>query len=170
MALDTVGDDYATRARRDYRSDTRRENRQALRQARRDDRNQSQVERQFGVENIRPGVLPSLQFGSDTSLPSIQSILQAGPENVRPNRRASRQLGPSRNTIGNAIEIIRTALSPTSEERRQNREERRVNRPERQNTRQERILNLINSLRSAVNLEPLSKEESSLLMQALTNL
>ena len=170
VALDTVGDDYATRARRDYRSDTRRENRQALRQARRDDRNQSQVERQFGVENIRPGVLPSLQFGPDTSLPSIQSILQAGPENVRPNRRASRQLGPSRNTIGNAIEIIRTALSPTSEERRQNREERRVNRPERQNTRQERILNLINSLRSAVNLEPLSKEESSLLMQALTNL
>jgi rhodanese-related sulfurtransferase len=169
VALDTVGSDYATRARRDYRKDNRRPNRQAVRQARQESRNQRQAERQFGVTKERPGIVPSLQFGPERNLPSIQNILQAGPKNVRPTVRASRQLGPSRNTVGNLIEIGRTAISPSREERRQRRQERQANRPERQQAREERMLNMINSVRSFFNLEPLtSKEASAIIIEILS--
>lgn len=166
VALDTIGDDYATRVRRDYRRETRRENRQELSNARRIDR----AERQFGTTRERPGIVPYLQFGPERNLPSILSILQAGPENVRPELSSRLQLGPSGTPVRNAIEIIRTAISPSSEERRQNRAERRANRPARQDAREEMVLNFINRLRAAINLEPLSKEESSLLLQTLINL
>jgi len=89
------------------------------------------------------------------------------------------QFGPSGTPVRNAIEIIRTITAPMREERQQNRRENREsNRPERQQNRTERrqrltgnvsdgLLRVINIIRNAYNLEPISKDENAMLIEYL---
>jgi hypothetical protein len=156
VATGTFNDDYASRAD----PVTRRENRQnrgLIRQMR-------QAERQFGAENVQPNLRDRLGFGS---------------ENVRGGILPSLQFGASGTPISNAIEIIRTITAPMREERQQNRRERRENnRTERRQNRTERqgrltgnvsdgFLRVINIIRNAYDLAPISKDESAMLIDYL---
>ncbi|MDY6821171.1 MAG: rhodanese-like domain-containing protein [Deferribacterota bacterium] len=144
VAYGTVANDYASRVSELPRSE-RRDNRQERRQAR-------QAERQFGVENVQPNILQRLQFG---------------PEGVNGELLSSLQFGPSGEPIGNTIEIIRTIISPSREERQQNRAERQERMAEFLNNMDDNIFTIINRIRAAVNLEPISKEESEQIMHYL---
>ena len=156
IAYGTVADDYAARAN----PVTRRENRQNRNQV----RQLRRAERQFGAENVQPNLRDRLGFGS---------------ENVRGGILPSLQFGASGTPISNAIEIIRTITAPMREERQQNRRERRENnRTERRQNRTERqgrltgnvsdgFLRVINIIRNAYDLAPISKDESAMLIDYL---